>query len=319
MQVNDNDLTISVVIPAFNVERFIEKAIQSVIAQPEVTEIVVVDDGSKDDTKEIIERLSRVNGMVKYYQHAGGINKGRAATRNLGIEKSTSSYVSFLDADDFFLENRFKKDLEVLNDNTTDGCYNAVGFYFYREPEDVERIHYKLSTLSKIIDPEALFENIVTSKLGYLHLNGLTIKKTALLQVGLINENLKVAEDSDLLFKLAMKFRMKPSVLDKPLALRGIHESNVFNQHKLYKKYVPILFESLLSWSFKYNIAFRHKDLLLNALWIHRFRQCNSLFRDSLYSIKLTLKTPKLFLTNLPIKYFPIIRKRKQLFSFMNN
>ena len=315
MQVNMNSITISVVIPAYNVERYIEKAVKSALAQIEVTEIVVVDDGSDDLTQEIVERLARTNDNVKFHQHKDGVNRGRAATRNLGIEMSTSTHIAFLDADDFYLNNRFKKDLEVLKDMKVDGCYSAVGFHFYREPKVEEQHHYKISTLSKTVAHDLLFENIVTTKLGYLHLNGLTIKKSVFDIVGLMNTNLPVAEDTDIIFKLALKCRIATASIERLVAARGIHDSNVFHQDELYKKYIPLLFESLIKWSFKNNIKRDRIELLINALWIHKFRESNSLIKDSFYAMQLNFKIPHLCLTIFSIKYFPLVRKRKTMFK----
>jgi glycosyltransferase involved in cell wall biosynthesis len=314
---NTNPIPISVVIPAYNVENYIEKTIRSALSQPEVMEVVLVDDGSTDNSLNIIHKIAKSNDKVKVYQHKDGINKGRGATRNLGIIKATSAYIAFLDADDFYLSNRFQKDLEVLQDSSVDGCYSAVGFHFYRKPKSEEERHYKVSTLSRPVRPEKLFENIVTSKLGYLHLNGLTVKKSVFKEVGLMNENLKVTQDTDIIFKLAMKCKLVPASIKKEVALRGVHDTNVFYQDHLYKEYTPILFESLLSWSISNNISIEDKDHLMNALWIHRFRTSDSLVKDTFYWLGLHMRQPKLCLTILPIKYFPIIRKRQQLFSFL--
>jgi glycosyltransferase involved in cell wall biosynthesis len=314
---NTKSIPISVVIPAFNVENYIEKAILSALSQPEVMEVVLIDDGSTDNSLNIINEIAKSNDKVKVYQHKDGVNKGRGATRNLGIIKATSVYIAFLDADDFYLSNRFQKDLEVLHDPSIDGCYSAVGFHFYRKPKSEEAHHYKGSTLSRPVRPGQLFENIVTTKLGYLHLNGLTVKKSVFNEVGLMNENLRVTQDTDIIFKLAMKCKLMPASIKQEVALRGVHDTNVFYQDHLYKKYTPILFESLLSWSIRHHIKIEDKDHLMNALWIHRFRTSQSLVKDTFYWLGLQMRLPKLCLTILPIKYFPIIRKRKQLFSFL--
>ena len=310
-----NLIKVSVVIPAFNVEKYIEQSILSALSQPEVSEVVVVDDGSTDDTLKVIKSI--VDVRVKVYQHKEGINKGRGASRNLGIVKAQCSYIAFLDADDFYLRNRFLKDIEVLIDPLIDGCYSAVGFHFYREPKKEEEKHYKISTLSEPVEPEFLFENIVACKLGYLHLNGLTVKKSVFDKVGLMNESLRVTQDTDIIFKIAMKCALKPSSIKDCMALRGVHDTNVFYQDQLYIEYTPLLFESLVSWGIKNKISLKKQDQLMNTLWIHRFRRPDSLLLLTSYWARLFLKFPKLSLTILPIKYFPIIRKRKELFSFL--
>ena len=81
--------SVSVIIPVYNCESFIEKAIESVLLQPEVFEIIVVNDGSTDDSLSLIEALQKEDDRIKIYHHKNAENKGRSATRNLGIQKAT--------------------------------------------------------------------------------------------------------------------------------------------------------------------------------------------------------------------------------------
>ncbi|HEV8051797.1 MAG TPA: glycosyltransferase family A protein, partial [Parachlamydiaceae bacterium] len=86
---------ISVVIPAYNAEQFIGQTIQSVLDQTyPCHEIIVVDDGSTDSTKEVLKRF---DGSIRYlYQQ----NKGPSAARNAGIQVAQGEFICFLDADD---------------------------------------------------------------------------------------------------------------------------------------------------------------------------------------------------------------------------
>ena len=309
--------TLSVIIPMYNVEEYIEDTINSVLFHKEVDEIIVIDDASEDSSESIVISMAKQNERIKLFSHPYRANKGRSATRNLGIAKSSSKFIAFLDADDFYLKNRFQKDMELLRNKEIDGCYNAVGFHFYRLGKMEESHHFKISTLKNSVPPEELFENIVTSRLGYLHLNGLTIKKEALEKIGCFNEDLEVAEDTDLIFKLAMTYKLAASLIEEEVAKRGIHANNIFNQDHVYQTFVPLLFESLVGWVLENRLKFIYVDHLMNALWIHRFRTSQSLVKDTFYWLGLQMRLPKLCLTILPIKYFPIIRKRKQLFSFL--
>ncbi len=109
-------LSISVIIPAYNVESFIEKAIMSAIQQSEVNEVVVINDGSTDKTLQIIENLKNSNPKIKIFHHKNRSNQGRSASRNLGIKEATGNYIAFLDADDFYLSNRFSKDQIIFEE-----------------------------------------------------------------------------------------------------------------------------------------------------------------------------------------------------------
>ena len=308
------DFTVSVIIPTYNVEDYIEKTIASVLIQPEVTEIIVVDDGSKDNTLLILKQLKKQHHIIEIFQHENEVNKGRSATRNLGILNATSNYIAFLDADDFYLCNRFTKDRMILMDQAIDGVYNAVGFSFYKSIKDETSKHFKLS---KKIESKNLFDAIVSSKYGYLHLNGLTLKKTNFDVIGLFNESLIVAEDSDIIFKLALKCKLEPSIIEIPVAKRGVHDNNVFTDDDLYKKYNVKLYESLLNWSGKHQISYKNIDTLLNWLWFFKFRETNSLKAYLFFWVYIIVNNPKLFFTKLSFKYFPLIRLRQKFFPFL--
>jgi len=98
---------VSVVIPAYNAEKLIIKAVESALQFKEVDEVLLVEDGSSDNTLDICKQLGNEYHKVKVYHHLNGINKGAGASRNLGIKKAANDYIAFLDADDYFLPNRF--------------------------------------------------------------------------------------------------------------------------------------------------------------------------------------------------------------------
>ena len=313
----ENNFTLSVIIPVYNCERFIEKAIASVIAQREVTEIVVVDDGSTDGSLALVRLCQQKMPQLQVYQHPHGTNKGRSASRNLAIQKATGSYIAFLDADDYYLENRFTNDLKVFAENSEcDGVYNAAGYHYYRDRTINDDIN-KLDTVNSNVKSENLFDALLHGKYGHFHIDGLTVKKSIFSTTGLFNEELVVAEDTDLLWKIAIKFRLEPGILYKALAKRGIHDENVFSRVDLYTIYTMKMYESVLKWCSLNQIAYKIQDDLLNRIWIVKQKENNSLCVDVKYWLMLFGPNRKLFLSILSIKYFPIIRYRQKLFSFL--
>src|SRR5215218_5526383 len=94
---------VSVIITTYNHSHYLPQAISSVLRQDfQNKEIIVVDDGSKDNTKEIVAQYPQVRYI---YQ----TNKGLSAARNTGIDNSTGEYLIFLDADDWFFEGCLKE------------------------------------------------------------------------------------------------------------------------------------------------------------------------------------------------------------------
>lgn len=309
---------VSVIIPAYNVERFVAKAILSAVNQEEVVEVIVIDDGSSDKTLKIVKELQKQNAKIKFYQHTGAINKGRSASRNLGIIKSQGDYIGFLDADDYYLDARFTNDALVFQNNLlSDGVYNAVGYDFYRIVSHSERRKWQLNTISKILAPKDFFEAIISSKYGYLHLNGLTVKKTVFSVIGLFNEALNVAEDSDFIFKLALKCQLYPSKLDGAVAMRGIHDNNVFNDDVIYKRYNVVLYEQLVRWSLNNAVSESKIDRIFKYYWVVRYRSEPGLLAQTIYWLGYLFKNPRILFSIFSIKYFPLVRQRQTLFPLL--
>ena len=124
-------MDVSVIIPVYNADRFLEKAVNSALQQEETFEVILIEDNSPDNSFEICKQLERDNLKVRLFRHEGGKNKGAGASRNLGLVKAKGEYICFLDADDFMLKNRFQKAKIILENNPDcDGVYDAVGTYF---------------------------------------------------------------------------------------------------------------------------------------------------------------------------------------------
>jgi len=104
---------ISVIIPSFNVENYIEETIYSVLNQIYNNfEIIVVDDSSTDKTLAIVENLSKSNKIIKYFkiEHSGR----PSIPRNYGVNKASGEYISFLDADDIWSRDKLKDQINFL-------------------------------------------------------------------------------------------------------------------------------------------------------------------------------------------------------------
>lgn len=310
--------SVSVIIPVFNAHRFIEKAIQSALLQNEIKEVIIINDGSTDNSLGIIEDLKKNDQRIKVFHHRNNENKGRSASRNLGIKKATGNYIAFLDADDFFLENRFKKDKEIFETKPDcAGVYNAIGAEFYREATLAEKDELTLFTVKKKINPKDLFKVLIEGEAGHFSIDGLTVKRSVFDVVGYFNESLEVSEDTELLWRMALKCNLEAGIIDKPVAMRGVHGKNVFDNEKLYKSNRIKMYKSLAIWSSNNSIQFDEKDRILKWLWLLRNKENHSLIKDTLYWLSLLLKAPGFLMSSLWLKYFPLVRKRQKYFSFL--
>ena len=120
---------VSVIIPLYNTEKYIEETIDSVLNQTlEDFEIIVVDDCSTDNSYEITKKIATKDQRIMVLKNE--INKGRAGTVNVGLEIAKGEYVTFLDADDLFCNNRLKEQINFLEENpSVDGAYGNMLFF----------------------------------------------------------------------------------------------------------------------------------------------------------------------------------------------
>src|SRR5436305_5180727 len=104
-----NGVPVSVVIPTYNCGGLVAEAVGSVLAQSRLpAEIIVVDDGSRDDTR---ERLAPFGDRIRYVCQA---NQGVSAARNLGVQHARGEVIAFLDADDIWHPRRLELQLQVM-------------------------------------------------------------------------------------------------------------------------------------------------------------------------------------------------------------
>lgn len=103
---------VSAVVPAYNAAAFVERTLNSARAQtwPEL-EILVVDDGSRDDTANIVSRLAEADPRIRLLQQE---NKGVSAARNLGIGHARGEYIALLDADDIWMPQKIERQMQVF-------------------------------------------------------------------------------------------------------------------------------------------------------------------------------------------------------------
>ena len=231
------DPTISVIIPVYNAVHFIEKAITSALQQPEVLEVLVVNDGSTDGSDEILQSIASTTTRVTLLFHPQRINKGRSASRNLGLQHARGTYIAFLDADDYYLENRFSGDLPIFESQLDcDGVYNAIGVHFYRDATLEQQQELALYTITERIKPQDLFENLLLGGKGHFSIDGLTLKRSLIDKVGFFNTHLVVGEDTDYMWRMALVANLYAGSIENPVAIRGVHDANVFDKPFLYQE-----------------------------------------------------------------------------------
>ena len=115
---------VSIIVPVYNVEKYIKRSLDSLINQTfSDIEIIVINDGSTDNSLNIIETFK--DERIRLYSQD---NKGGSAARNLGVDKSTSDYIMFLDADDYYHLDCVEKAYKCITEENTDICIYGSRF-----------------------------------------------------------------------------------------------------------------------------------------------------------------------------------------------
>lgn len=134
----NNRMYFSIIIASYNYSSYISKAIESVISQIYTNwEMIIVDDGSTDDSVEIIKQYCEKDSRIKLYTHPNNENKGLAATLQLAIEKSQGEFLVFLESDDYIRNDYLSLKSEILNKHSDVGfIYNDIDIVYEGIPDN---------------------------------------------------------------------------------------------------------------------------------------------------------------------------------------
>ena len=184
---------ISIIIPIYNGEKYIERCLKSIINQDyEELEIIVINDGSTDNSIDILKEFTNIDNRIKVIDKE---NTGVSDTRNRGIEEASGDYIMFIDVDDYLEENMIKKIISVINKkdiNLIKFNYNIVTSDGKKEKgnEDYEEKNLDKPNIEYFID------NVLLGKIN-AYVWTLVIKRKI---IGNIRFNKEIGMMEDLLF-----------------------------------------------------------------------------------------------------------------------
>jgi glycosyltransferase involved in cell wall biosynthesis len=251
------EFKVSVIIPVYNAAEFVRTAVESANNLEETAEIILIEDGSPDQSIAICKQLEKEYSKVRFYQHPDKKNHGVSVSRNLGIANAKYEFVAFLDADDYYLPNRFLKDKEILlSEPLIDGVYNALGIHYYTE--NGKRIFFEAGykyqefyTLSADVPPEELFFvlfNMHPTCKGEFHGDTITVRMSIFDKVGVFPTNLKLQEDTHLWRRMAAKCKLAAGNISEAVATRGVHDHNTMVNPGIQLNAQEIWFNNLYRW-----------------------------------------------------------------------
>lgn len=204
---------VSIIIPAYNAERYLGRALASALGQTyQQIEVVVVDDGSTDGTAEVAR--STGDRRVVYMRQE---NAGQGRARNLGIERSRGAYVTFLDADDWYLPTKVECEVAFLRRHPGYQVVYCNALHYHAQRHDV--VYRKIGRFqSGQLLPELL-------KTSYINPNTVMVARQVFSRTGLFNETRYYPEDWEMWLKIALAgFRV--GYLDEDLVMVELRDDS---------------------------------------------------------------------------------------------
>ena len=190
--------SVSVVIPAYNYGRFIEQAILSVLEQTSPpSEIIIVDDGSTDETKAVVDRFGT---RVNYIRQS---NAGVCDARNRGVAEATSELIAFLDADDTWEPTNLEKHLARFESDDKPGLVHSGLREFDDETGETIQLYLDGSE-DNVAESLLLWEGPTIVRPG----GSVTVRRQAFNHVGGFDTRMKVGEDWDFCYRVARSFKV---------------------------------------------------------------------------------------------------------------
>lgn len=189
----EQSIFFSIIIPAYNRAHMIKETLESTFLQTYSNyEIIVVDDGSTDNTEEVVKSVN--NSKVIYHKK---INEERAVARNTGFLLAKGDYVTLLDSDDFLYPNHFEEAIKYINSNED---VNVLRFDF--DVVDSDKKVLQIAAMPSDINQKMIHGN-------YMGCSGIIIKKEVAVAYQFNGDrNLSGSEDYELWMRLAARFKI---------------------------------------------------------------------------------------------------------------
>jgi glycosyltransferase involved in cell wall biosynthesis len=197
MMVRQSPPVVSVIIPTFNRGRFIASAIHSVLAQSyEHFEVIVVDDGSTDDTKSIVAEIT--DERVHYIYQS---NHGRSNARNHALKVAQGKYIAFLDSDDLYMPGKLAMQIEYLD------AHSEVGM-IYTSAVCVDEAGNRLSHTYEATVSGDIYKHIAFFTPVTITLPTVVVRAEVFSTVGGFDENMHRFEDTDMWRRISKQYKI---------------------------------------------------------------------------------------------------------------
>lgn len=201
--IEQNVPMVSVVIPTYNRAGLIRRAIESVLSQTyENYEIIVVDDGSTDNTKECVQTIG--DDRVKYIKSP--VNRGQANARNIGIRRAKGKYIAFQDSDDVWLPEKLEKQMKIM-EQAEESVGMVYSMFEYQNAGEQTAVPYPPKELSLDIKTGFIFPHLFAGNL--VGMPTVLARKEVFDQVGMFDTTLSCLEDFEMVLRIAREYNVE--------------------------------------------------------------------------------------------------------------
>ncbi len=216
---------VSVIVPLFNSERYLQETIAGVLAQTfRDFEIILMDDGSKDSTAKIVRSFN--DPRIRYFYKE---NEGLSETRNKAIRESKGELIAFLDHDDVWLEEKLAKEVALLTGNDALGLVYSDAYILFNDKTSGVTYFKRSNPKKGMILKDLLFDSV-----NFIPLPTVLMKRKVFDEVGDFNKDFKIGEEYELFLRVAEKYEF--DYVDEPLAKYRIHNNSFSNKKDLFVK-----------------------------------------------------------------------------------
>lgn len=212
----------SVIIPLFNKEKFIEATLKSVLNQSFIDfEILIIDDGSTDNSAPIIKGFD--DARIRYFYKK---NAGVSSARNDGIEKAQSTYISFIDADDYWYPNFLEEMFKNIQSYSEQKVFSAA-----IEIETSKKVIPARYSIVKTGDSEIVDYFTASSKETVICTSCAVFHKSIFEKIGTFDIEVKSGQDTDMWIRIGMNY---PVVFSWKILARYVYDENSLSKNKNY-------------------------------------------------------------------------------------
>ena len=213
-------MLVSIITPTFNRETFLPIAIESVLAQTMGDfELIIVDDGSTDNSKAVIEAYIAKDSRIKYFYQ---VNQGQSVARNLALKEAKGDYICFLDSDNYWPADRLEKSLAAFQAYPEADIVYGDCITINENGDTIS--HENMKRYSGRITPLLLKDNFVS-------MNTTTSRRKCFDEMGGMSGKRKVADDYDLWLKFSAKYGFQ--YIPEYLAYYRVMENQISTNKKL--------------------------------------------------------------------------------------